>query len=188
MEHFYSNSPSHTRLVFDPKAFRQVVLDTAKTIKILQKQLNFTTLAGCGNSGLPILGALQFELGLPIITIRKKSEAPVCGELAPRATGGVACDKYLIVEDCIATGGTVQHIVNTIVSEIKAFKESWKTHPSPPGETRIALARDPKCVGVLLYDTTYLNEIEVDLAVPAYFVYGPEGSLQITKPEILDRY
>jgi len=67
-------APNHTTRVFDVEALPELVHDTVKWLKKLQKRLKFNTIAVSGHSGL-ILGALvAAKLKMPLLAVRKPDD------------------------------------------------------------------------------------------------------------------
>jgi hypothetical protein len=103
--------PSYTRAVFDRDEFPHLV---ERFAGFIAKHPAITALAACGNSGVPLAAALAYKLGLGLIVVRKPHEQlthdgkPVTGYAGP--------GKFLVVDDCIDSGDTVRHIVQSISS------------------------------------------------------------------------
>jgi orotate phosphoribosyltransferase len=101
--------PSHTEEVFDYATFPDVVKFVTKIVK----QHRYDALAGCGFSGLLVMAVVCHKLGLPMIAVRKEDEHAT-GD-SSRTVNGVLPHKplrYAIVDDLIATGGTVWRIIS----------------------------------------------------------------------------
>jgi orotate phosphoribosyltransferase len=101
--------PGHTEEVFDYATFPDVV----KFVMKIVKQHRYDALAACGFSGLLAMAAVCHKLGLPMIAVRKEGEYAKGDSL--RTVNGVLPHKplrYAIVDDLIASGGTVGRIIS----------------------------------------------------------------------------
>jgi orotate phosphoribosyltransferase len=108
-------APYHTRDLYTSAQFPKIVDETVKAVRKLKKKHKFTALAASGNSGIPLLGAVCARLKMPMLVVRKTKDTQndsslVNGEME---SGG----KYLIIDDLISTGATVERIVRNIQSE-----------------------------------------------------------------------
>ena len=69
------HAPSYTEDNFDPQVFQQVVDAMVKKVwEIKSKHPSIEALAGCGISGLLMMGAISYATGLPQIAVRKPHE------------------------------------------------------------------------------------------------------------------
>jgi len=108
-------TPSHTRKVFNPKLFKKTVDRLVRWLSTPRaKVLKIKALAGCGNSGVPMISAVSYATGLPIITVRKKSETEHVYHSGYDVTGFNEGGSYLIVDDLIDSGATVTRIIESI--------------------------------------------------------------------------
>jgi adenine/guanine phosphoribosyltransferase-like PRPP-binding protein len=106
------NAPEHTRDVFVTPSFRRIVDIVTRKLKEVDKLHRFDAIAGCGNSGLPLLGALSYRLGIPMITVRKAGEKTVA--VNQTVTGAIDVKSYVLVDDLISSGGTIKRMVKEI--------------------------------------------------------------------------
>jgi adenine/guanine phosphoribosyltransferase-like PRPP-binding protein len=96
--------PYYEVAVHDPKRLRRIV----KVFGPLIKKLKPDGIAARGLSGIAAASALSYETGIPLIVVRKgwdkqHSSMPV--------QGPPDVNQYVIVDDMIATGATMQAIV-----------------------------------------------------------------------------
>lgn len=155
-------APGHTNKVFDPNQFPTLVKDLAKRVRTIKKITGANCLAGSGNSGLLLLGALGIKLKMPFFAVRKTKDAKADSRMA----NGFVPDegaRYLIIDDLISSGNTCRRIHNFIATE---FRDG------------------PECVGILLYEAEYYHDkftfpLEYDtytqaptkvLEVPTFFI------------------
>lgn len=110
--------------VFNQKMFPRTVRKTVTTARKLQAKYKFDTIAFCGISGAAIAFLLSHRLKLPLLCVRKRNETSHYREQRRYTLleGNIDCDKYLIVDDFIATGDTVNHIINSISKELPRAK------------------------------------------------------------------
>lgn len=94
-----TNHPSFYDAVFDPSSLKKLVSIVAKDLTKLRKTVPFDAIAGSGNSGLPLMGALSLKMGVPMIAVRKPGDKDNRTE---RWAGGfVGCDRYIIIDDLV---------------------------------------------------------------------------------------
>lgn len=124
-------APCHTNKVFNPNEFPTLVNELAKRIRVLKRVTGANCLAGSGNSGLLLLGALGMKLKMPFFAVRKSRDTWADSRLANgfMPEGGA---RYLIIDDLISSGTTCRRIHDFISKEFRA---------------------GPKCVGILLYES-----------------------------------
>lgn len=118
-------APSHTKRVFGPNDFRELVDLSAKKLAAIHKSFPFVALAGIGHSGVPLMAALSYKIGVPMIAVRRKSnetQHDYTGEWNGYYSGG----PYLVVDDLISSGATLRRII----SAIDKLKDSYSQPPS----------------------------------------------------------
>ena len=107
------DAPSHTWDIFNVEQFRRVVLLFEKKLEQINRVHPFNAVAGCGNSGVPLAAALSYTLGIPLITVRKPGERTVAN-MAARVTGAYNAGPYIIIDDFVSSGGTVNRMMDAI--------------------------------------------------------------------------
>ena len=107
-------SPLHTNQVFDPNQFPTLIKELSRKVWRLQKKLGFNALAGCGNSGLLVLGGLAARRQIPFFAVRKSADTEHDTRLANGFLLNGKVTRYLIVDDLISSGTTVNRIVKHI--------------------------------------------------------------------------
>lgn len=103
--------PGYEEAVFRPDKFKKLVKQMAEGLDRLKNITPFQALAASGQSGFMLIGALSYEIGVPIITVRKTNEEATTME---RVSGYLGADSYVIVDDLIGSGRTIKHIVDSI--------------------------------------------------------------------------
>ncbi len=152
-------APNYTRKVFDPKAFPILTKRMIKAAKAIMATTPFNMLAGCGNSGLPLLGAMGLRLKMPILACRKSGDS---AHDDAKVNGHIVEGKYLIIDDLISTGSTVKWIRGNILNEVAKKHITnqggypWGVYkPDLPVETWL-----PQCAGILTYEGVYKLPVE----------------------------
>jgi adenine/guanine phosphoribosyltransferase-like PRPP-binding protein len=133
-------------LVFGPD-FRELVVGLSEKVLELQKTLGFTYIAGSGNSGALVVAAVSFHTGIPMWIVRRRRESTH----DTRTCNGTLVDggpAYLIIDDLISSGATVDRIITTL----------HDAHGLSPA-------------GVLTYFETYDGDFESTLGTVPTFKY-----------------
>jgi hypothetical protein len=146
-------SPDHTRYNFDPVLFKQLVdRSVDKIFKILKLHPDIGAFAACGHSGLMLMGALSYVTSIPQICVRKShdtnNDRSVGGGLV---NGWLGCGKYMIIDDFICSGMTVERIVMNIDATAKALNERIRDDAFDSPLTVV----HPRPVAMLLYKNNY---------------------------------
>lgn len=102
---------------------------SSKVARKLRKELKFDTIAFTGVSGAAVAFNVALQLKMPMLCVRKSNEHSHATSTIGYVEGNIHAKKYLIIDDTIATGSTIENIVNEINSQ------------SPRA----------KCVGIMLY-------------------------------------
>lgn len=110
MTRAHAVGPGHTRLVFDPETFPEVV----RWVALEARAAGAQAIAGSGHSGLIVAGAVSYLLRIPVIAVRKPDEKPKADGKALNLNVPLTATRYVIVDDMIGTGETVRRIVNTV--------------------------------------------------------------------------
>jgi len=98
--------------LIEPKTLKLIV-DTivGKMTEDLVQGLAFDAIAVRGTSGTVVGGALSLATGLPLVIVRKPGDGT-------HSSYQIECDdsfkRYVIIDDLISSGATMQHIVNAI--------------------------------------------------------------------------
>lgn len=111
--------PPHTSRVFNPRSFPELVETVSMRLLRLLDQVRFDAIAGAGNSGLLLLGAVSYRLGIPLIAVRRGIETTHDYRTVNGFFGGYneGIWRYLIIDDLIDTGSTMNRIITSIKEE-----------------------------------------------------------------------
>ncbi len=110
------------------KEFLKLVPMAVAKLRAFRKKHHFDAIAFTGSSGAALAFPLSYFLKLPLIHVRKKDR----NHFSEKIEGTMSSQKYIIVDDFIASGATVRRVIKTIKSEYG--------HPVEP-------------VGICLYDS-----------------------------------
>ena len=128
------NESGYAAMMYDALRLRETAAKLAQYLPELMQQTGATAVAVTGKSGIALAFATLMLLDFPLIVVRKRGEnshgAPIEG-----TPGSV--QRYLILDDFVASGDTVARIIG----ELEQY-----------AEMRDEL--EPKCVGVLQYQCT----------------------------------
>jgi adenine/guanine phosphoribosyltransferase-like PRPP-binding protein len=94
------------------KKLQEVIRESSATIAALKKKLKFQALAFSGSSGACVAFHAGIEHNIPFIYVRKTGEKSHGKKIESNLTG--IARKYLIVDDFVASGNTVKHIITGI--------------------------------------------------------------------------
>jgi adenine/guanine phosphoribosyltransferase-like PRPP-binding protein len=96
----------YLRPVYETDQLKISVKQSAKIIK----KIKANAIAFCGYSGSVFAGALSYALDMPTIAVRKRVDRNF--ELCP--TFGSLANKYVIVDDLIDSGQTMDFIIEQV--------------------------------------------------------------------------
>jgi adenine/guanine phosphoribosyltransferase-like PRPP-binding protein len=149
-----SACPSYTRDVFSPETFPGIVDWVAAQVAAgpsIPGARRYGAIAGSGHSGVLVAAAVGYKLRLPVIAVRKVEED---GGFSHDGSDLNAClcgdESYVIVDDLISSGSTIQRIVRfmaktfpkAVPSLVLLYHDTFGDDTvtvSPDGETRIRL-------------------------------------------------
>jgi orotate phosphoribosyltransferase len=140
--------------LFDKKEYTEVVNKAVKQLKELRKKHPFESIAFRGMSGAMIVPAIAHKLGVKMLMVRKED-----GSHAWHKVEGDPVKQYIIIDDFIETGDTINEIIKQIKNNV---------------------ARDIQCVGVYLYHKSSTNT-KGNLKDKAKYISAPILNLLLTK-------
>lgn len=149
-------APGHTYQVFDPLKFNTLVRKMLPKLKRLMKKHNANAIAVSGNSGTILGGALAFKLGVPIFAVRKSMDTNNDSHMANGFWTQGGC-RYIVIDDLISSGTTVERILREIHKQCKKERESWENALKTDGvykdtyKDQLAKFQAIEPVAVLLY-------------------------------------
>lgn len=113
----YEISTDYLRKVYSVEDFARMIPAAVKKIKAFRKKHPFDAIAFTGTSGAAAAFTLSYKLKIPVINVRKgKTGSHYYRDLE----GCINAKKYLIVDDFIESGTTMNRIIRTIKDNIKA--------------------------------------------------------------------
>ena len=121
---------------YDPAAFRKVVARVVKAIPVLLEETGADSVVVSGKSGQSVGFAALTQLDFNLVVVRKPNDS----SHGCQVEGLDTFLKYIILDDFVASGDTV----NRIVSTINECHEKARTRPWSPDDSPVA-----ECVGVL---------------------------------------
>jgi hypothetical protein len=111
-----------------PEQLSDRLIRAGEEIAKLQQKLKFDAVAFCGSSGAAIGFHVAIRHKIPVIYVRKKDEESHGGDVECNMPGGKNVKKYLIVDDFISTGRTVEYIVEQI-TEVANRRGAFASKP-----------------------------------------------------------
>jgi adenine/guanine phosphoribosyltransferase-like PRPP-binding protein len=102
--------------VFEPDLFQRSVNKTVTTAERIRKDTGYDTIVFSGMSGAAMAFMLAHWMNMPLLCVRKRNDSSHFVSQTRKYLEGNAHDvrKYLIVDDFISSGATVQYIMDTI--------------------------------------------------------------------------
>lgn len=120
--------------VFDGNRFKATVEKTIDRVVFLKAQYDFDTIAFCGMSGAAMAFLISHQLNIPIVCVRKDTDdchysdgvftvdGGTSSYIRRKLEGNFLIKRYLILDDFISSGRTVNFIINSIEKEIPEAK------------------------------------------------------------------
>jgi adenine/guanine phosphoribosyltransferase-like PRPP-binding protein len=103
--------------VFHADLFQGMVVRAIAKARMLKEELGFEAIAFTGTSGSAIAYILGFTLDVPLICIRKEGESShyfSWDDKRKQIEGYIGAKSYIIVDDFISSGKTVERIMRVI--------------------------------------------------------------------------
>jgi adenine/guanine phosphoribosyltransferase-like PRPP-binding protein len=118
----YSSQPTvisdYLHDIYEPAKLAKIVNRLARKINALRKKTKIDAIAFTGQSGSSVAYPLSYKLGIPLICIRKGCES----HSSKTYEGICPVENYVIVDDFIDSGDTIDRIVN----KVKFYNHSAK--------------------------------------------------------------
>ncbi len=105
--------------VYRVNNFTNTVKIATNTLRKYRQKHKFDAIAFTGTSGAALAYPLSYTLKIPLICVRKSTRDNHFGS---KVEGCYSVDKYIIVDDFIDTGSTIEKIQKAIKEEIKEAK------------------------------------------------------------------
>ncbi len=139
----------------NPGVFEKVVNFAAESLK----DIAFDILVFRGFSGALVGPTVALRVGKPWALVRKPGDtAHSCRHVEGKAEG-----RYVIIDDFIDSGETVLAIQQTIAEEFERSMEASRiVYDSCPPVLDLLEKKKPECVGVVLYEESWLNKVPED--------------------------
>jgi adenine/guanine phosphoribosyltransferase-like PRPP-binding protein len=115
--------------VYRVSQFTKTVERAVKVLRKFRRKHPFEAIAFTGTSGAALAYPLSYLLGVPLICVRKSTRDNHFGY---KLEGCMTADNYIIVDDFIESGKTIERVKKSVEKEVI----------------------DTKCVGIYLYHPT----------------------------------
>lgn len=120
-------------MAYDPDHVRKLARRVADSLPRMMAEFNADTVVVTGKSGISIAYAALMLIDFPLVTVRKAGEKMQGGGSRVEGRMGHECRRYIVLDDLVSTGSTVDNIHEALV---RRCGDSYK---------------EPECVGVLVY-------------------------------------
>ena len=127
--------------------------------RALKKEHKIDAIAFCGSSGCAVAFAIASKCKIPLIYVRKEGEKSHSNSIVECNDKSAIVKKYLIVDDFVDSGSTVEYIINSI-SKFAASKNAFPAFS----------------VGVLCFDDYQDRDREI------WTPWGPKTCFTVDKP------
>lgn len=106
----------HLKKVMNPKDLKETAEKVSELIKKYYPKADY--IAVCGSSGNLIAGAVSIISRIPILLVRKENEKCHSYYTVEFQSNKKKTPKYVIIDDFISSGETINYIIKTIKSGI----------------------------------------------------------------------
>ena len=137
----------------NPTKLRNTLIRANDAFETLRKTVKFDAIAFCGSSGAAFAFPLAVSHKIPLIYVRKTGEQSHGNPVECNGEGRIK--KYLIVDDFIASGATVEWIA----AQVKKYSK---------GDVK------PAVVGVFCFEDTDQNAFKRDFGFGPIQIYTPK--------------
>lgn len=110
---------SYLYSVFHPNQFDRTIKQTLLKARSIQQVEQFDALVFTGTSGCALGFILAAQLNVGALVIRKPEEASHYPERNHNVEGFMSGQKYLFIDDTIASGATFSRVTRTMLREIR---------------------------------------------------------------------
>jgi adenine/guanine phosphoribosyltransferase-like PRPP-binding protein len=174
-------APDYTMKIFDPPRFRRVVEIVVPMVeKLKERHPDIGALAACGHSGVFLVGAVAYHTNLPILAVRKTRDSVHDSSMV---NGWINCESYLIIDDLIASGRTIDRIIKAVSEGHEQCSSAIDFINDPSGKTRrLRLGFrpvPPRPAACLFFDHSFNGNLRTiwnqqEIRIPCYSTYYDE--------------
>jgi hypoxanthine phosphoribosyltransferase len=109
---------TYLKPLFNPEWYSSIVDQSIETAKELLVKHPFDTIVFSGLSGSAIAFTIAHSLNsFPLLVVRKKEDQSHYSTVKGNLEGNIGLKRYLLVDDFIDTGATVDYIIRSIRKE-----------------------------------------------------------------------
>lgn len=138
----YFRCSPHLNIIFEsPKDYKRLVIRISKQMIELKKKKPFCGIVFRGHSGAALAYPLSARLKVPLICVRKLGEISHGRKIEGSS---VPIRRYIIIDDFIDTGKTINQLIEAIDRENRCNDASKYN--------------EARCVGIVLYDSKYRKQ------------------------------
>jgi orotate phosphoribosyltransferase-like protein len=121
----FHDCASHLDPLINVDLLKVTVRNVIKAIKLLELENKFDAIAFRGLSGSLIAPVVALKLGKTLLAVRKGEEC----HSSRQVEGDLGADRYIIIDDFVSSGETVNKIRKAIIRRVKDFKARCTASP-----------------------------------------------------------
>ena len=156
---------TYLRCVYDNPNYIRIVKKAIADIRKFRKENPFDAIAFCGHSGAAMAFPLSFALKIPLVCIRKRATLKF-SHCYTTYEGLNFPKKYIIVDDFILDGYTVDRIINEFGKKLRHARFSKEEFE----------AKRSECIAIFLYNSDrmpglpYISSANKNKPIPVHNV------------------
>lgn len=163
--------------VYNQPLYNSKLKSAIRIVKNFHKSSPFDAIAFCGYSGAAFAFPISFALNIPTICIRKREDSK--NTHCDRFYEGILPKKYIIIDDRICGGYTIERIISEMTAEVALYNNDlkWRTGKFNPKN----LLPDPELLAIFLYSNIDPYKTNYDKFPIIHIDYGQKEKTLISK-------
>jgi hypothetical protein len=117
----FHDCASHLDPLINVELLKVTVKNAVKAIKLLGLEDKFDAIAFRGLSGSLVAPSVALKLGKTLLAVRKEEEC----HSSRQVEGDLGADRYIIIDDFVSSGETINEIRKAIIQRVKQYKKVY---------------------------------------------------------------